>query len=146
MFLNHSMNKAIVRCFILFFAFSQNAIAIEVAMPILTIAGKKKADVDAAIGQPTGCEAGRQGRRCFYSKANTTVEYINNKADWITIESVTQMQRIADVLPALGLPSINPSYETIAFTKWSHVHGMLEISAIHKTSRIDYLYIKVSTP
>ena len=126
--------------------FASTASAAEPVIHLSSIAGKNKADVDTAIGSPTACIAAKQGRKCFYQKANTSVTYIENKADWITVEAPGQLQSASEVLPALGLSPTPPTSETLQVSKWSHVNGILEIKASHVNGTIDYVTIKVKTP
>ncbi len=125
---------------------SSTASAAEPVIYLASIAGKNKADVDAAIGSPTACIAAKQGRKCFYKKADTSITYIENKADWITVEAPGQLQSASEVLPALGLSPTPPTTETLQASKWSHVNGILEIKASHVNGTIDYVAIKVKTP
>jgi len=126
--------------------FASTAGAAEPVIYLASIAGKTKADVDAAIGSPTACIAAKQGRKCYYKKAGTSVTYIQNKADWITVEAPGQLQSASEVLPALGLSRTPPTSETLRASKWSHVNGILEIKASHVNGTIDYVAIKVKTP
>ena len=126
--------------------FASTASASEPVIYLASIAGKNKADVDAAIGPPTACIAAKQARKCFYKKAGTSVTYIENKADWITVEAPGQLQSASEVLPALGLSPTPPTTETLHGCKWSHVNGILEIKASHVNGSIDYVVIKVKTP
>ena len=126
--------------------FASTAGAAEPVIYLASIAGKTKADVDAAIGSPTACIAAKQGRKCFYKKAGTSVTYIENKADWIMVEAPGQLQSASEVLPALGLSPTPPTFETLQASKWSHVNGLLEIKASHVNGTIDYVAIKVKTP
>ncbi|MGZ8251253.1 MAG: hypothetical protein ACXWT7_02835 [Methylophilaceae bacterium] len=115
-------------------------------MPILTIAGKKKADVDAAIGNPTACDVVKLVLTCYYKKGDTTVVFIDNKADRITVEALDQVALAQDVLPALGLKTIPPAFQDARTAKWTHIHGILEITAFQADQRVDYALVKVRTP
>ena len=122
------------------------AFSAELAIPILTVAGKKKSDVSAAIGKATACETVKQGEKCYYQKANTAIIYINGKADWISVEALDQVQDATQVLLALGLKTVPPNSKSGNAVRWLNLHGLLEITAFQADHRVDYALIKVSTP
>lgn len=125
---------------------SSCVLAAEPVLPILTIAGKKKADVDAAIGNPTACDVVKLVLKCYYKKGDTTVVFIDNKADRITVEALDQVALAQDALPALGLKTVPPAFQDTKIARWSHIHGILEITAFQAAQRVDYALVKVRTP
>lgn len=118
------------------------------------IAKKTKNDVENYLGKPTRREKTNPSNtpcpcdKYFYKNGSVEVVFINNKADWITINNLnTRDYNSNTILEAIGLPSgLTPTVNTEDVIQWYGMNGLLKISAFPDGNRgIDYAYIKAIT-
>lgn len=70
----------------------------------------------------------------------------SDKADWITINQVSDKDLNKDAIALLGLPKSDPAAETATVLRWENVEGIKEISVFNNGSnKIDYIYVKANT-
>ena len=72
-----------------------------VVVDVLKIVGKTPLQVADILGTPSGCFITKYGRKCSYILADTEVVFINDKADWITVEGIDNIPFNNDVLSSL---------------------------------------------
>ena len=117
----------------------------EAIIDLTKVAGKSEKEVSALLGEPSSCDKSKYGTKCQYSRGETEIVFINNKADWITVEGIDQVPFSKAALGALGLKEAAPSF-TNAFTmRWESIPGLREVSLFKGESASDYAYIKVKT-
>lgn len=83
----------------------------------------------------------------FFQSEKYEVLFINNVADWITINNTSNNILDENVIQLLGLPKTSPSFNNISTVlRWDNLDGIKEISFFNNGSdKIDYIYIKVNT-
>lgn len=114
-------------------------------LDVKAIIGKNQNDVAKVIGSPTSCAKSKYGNKCFYSKGDTEIVFINGKADWVTIEALDHIPFDEMAIESIGLPPIRPSFKNSYTIRWDGVAGLAEVS-IHKGQQnTDYAYIKAFT-
>lgn len=128
----------------LFFLWSTPLIAKPI-IDVLQIVGKSKADVTRIIGKPQSCRQSKYGEKCSYSKGECKIVYINDKADWITVEAIDNVPFNKAALTSIGLPNQEPSFKSDYTLRWSGIAGLREVSLFKGSHNSDYAYIKAYT-
>jgi hypothetical protein len=121
-----------------------------------TIAGKTSQEVEAILGKAESTEkASPSGTPCkenpcdksLYQSGKFEIIYINGKADWITINNVSDHALNDKNIELLGLPASEPAFNNPTSTiRWEAVEGINSISFFNNGSgKIDYINIKTAT-
>jgi hypothetical protein len=130
---------------------------VKVVCDIQALAGKTAKEVQKLYGKPDASkpETVRAGpcksKHCTsstYQNGRIEVVYINDKADWITVNEVTGQSLNANAIQLLGLPVTSPSFNNPSnVIRWSLVKGLYEVSAFSNGSGgISYFHILSKTP
>lgn len=114
---------------------------VKTIVNILSVTGKSKTQIASILGSPKSCSATKYGEKCAYSKGETEIVFINNKADWIKIKQLGTVTYNNDALKAIGLPKSAPSFRNSNVMRWQNKNGLLEISIFPAGDNIDYAYI-----
>lgn len=117
----------------------------EPVVSILRIVGKNKAAVTELLGQPTGCENTKQGKRCSYREGKVEIVFINGKADWITVSDLQDARYHKESLALLGLPVEDPVFSNEYTIRWQDLAGLREVNFFPSGSKIFYVYIRAFT-
>lgn len=117
----------------------------ESVVDILKIAGKPESQVANYLGPPNSCGKSKYGKKCQYTKGETEIVFINDKADWITVEGLDSISFSKSALAAIGLKESAPSFSNNFTLRWSNIQGLMEVSLFKWASKSDYAYIKVKT-
>lgn len=112
---------------------------------VLSISGKTKVELGSILGSPKSCTSIKYGEKCEYSKARTEIVFINNKADWITVNQLNNIPYSADALEFIGIPKSSPSFSNDNVMRWKNINGFLEIAIFPSGKKVNYAYIKVKT-
>jgi hypothetical protein len=134
-----------------------NTPATPIICDIKKLAGKSPKQVQQLYGKPdastpttirSGPCKGLPCKSYTYQHGRIEVVFINNKADWVTVNEVGSIPLAAEAIELLGLPATRPSFENPDnVIRWSSVSGIREISAFSNGSGgISYLYIHCQTP
>ena len=113
---------------------------------VTKIAGKTQKEVATVLGEPTSCEAVKQGKKCFFKPGETEIVFISGKADWITVEALDTAPYSEEALPLLGLEKVSAVLSNENTMRWETIPGLIEVSIFPAQSGVDYAYIKISTP
>ncbi len=124
---------------------SASTVYAEVVIDVTKIAGKSEKEVAAYLGQPWSCNQSKYGNKCQYKKGKTEIVFINNKADWITVEGIDQVSFSISAINALGLKVVTPSFSNNFILRWSSIQGLREVSIFKGTSLCGYAYVKWKT-
>lgn len=116
-----------------------------VVVDVLKIVGKTPLQVADILGTPSGCFITKYGRKCSYILADTEVVFINDKADWITVEGIDNIPFNNDVLKSLGLIPKAPIFKNGFTLRWTYIQGLKEITVFKGPENSDYAYIKALT-
>lgn len=158
--------NSIVYLFIIVFLFSncnnsksssQNTSdEIEKVININDIANKSIGEVNKILGAPTDKEkVAPSGTPCkknpcdklYYQNGKYEIVFINNVADWITINNVSNLPLNESVIYSIGLPASKPSFSNPSTViRWTAINNIKEISFFNNGSnKVNYIYIKVNT-
>lgn len=121
------------------------------------IIGKTQKAVMEILGQPDSeCDRTRHGFKCYYKDGGVEIVYINNKADWITVNDPEGIGFYPGALVEIGLncpvdrKRVRHTPDVISWEKTCP--GILSASLFPGASDnsanrpISYIYIKVATP
>ena len=110
-----------------------------------TILGKAD-KIDKVSPSRTPCKENPCDKGVFQS-GKYEIVFINNKADWITINQVSSYDLNENAIGLLGLPESNPSFSNpSSVLRWEDIEGIKEVSFFNNGSgKIDYIYVKAST-
>ncbi len=117
----------------------------ETIIDVTKIAGKSEKEVSAYLGQPLSCGDSKFGEKCHFQKGETEIIFIDEKADWITVQGAEQIPFSMSALSAIGLQVQQPSFRSDFVLRWRSIQGLMEVSIFKGASNIDYFYIKVRT-
>lgn len=112
---------------------------------VLEIAGKSREEVATYLGAEKSCEETKYGPKCYYSKGEVEVLFIDGSADWITVEAMETEPFSKAALKAIGLNEVPPSFSSSFTMRWESIQGFQSVSFFKGASNTDYAYIKVST-
>lgn len=126
--------------------FALTALA-EPVVDVPAIAGKDAAGVAAVLGPAVDCEPVEQGEKCAYAPGETEVVFIDEKADWITVNELIGVAYSDAAIGALGFAPAAPAFVGPDALRWNRIQGIREVS-VFKGDRgsIFYAYIQVTTP
>ncbi|WNO10281.1 hypothetical protein [Teredinibacter sp. KSP-S5-2] len=115
----------------------------DVLVDVPSIVGKNKSEVSALIGEPGSCENTEQGEQCAYAQAELQIAFINNKADWMTVEGVDHLPFNSIAMENLGLNLGSPSSSSDYEIRWENTGGLILVSLYKgKENNSDYVFIK----
>jgi hypothetical protein len=134
-----------------------NTPATPIVCDIKKLAGKSPKQVQQLYGKPdastpttvrSGPCKGMPCKSYTYQHERIEIVFIDNKADWITVNEVGSFPLSVEAIKLLGLPTTSPSFQNPDnVIRWSSVSGIKEISAFSNGSGgISYLYIHCKTP
>ena len=112
---------------------------------IPNLCGKTKEQVNNVIGKPKTCNKNKYRSECDYEIGDIEIVFINNKADWITVNDMKNAEYSKESLAMLGLPIKEPDFSTNNSIIWVNLHGLREVTFFPGTNSIYYVYIKAFT-
>ncbi len=133
--------QTLVLSFIFFSSFASSSPLIDV----LKVAGKNQTQVAKILGEPINCSKIKHGNKCSYSVAETEIVFINEKADWITIEGIDNIPFNQNSLKSIGITPAKPNFKNNFTLRWSSIQGLKEVSVFKGVTNSDYAYIKALT-
>ncbi|KQB37113.1 hypothetical protein [Flavobacterium aquidurense] len=129
---------------------------IEVAIDLKSIAGKNIIEVESILGKPdkiepflessTPCK-NKPCQKGYYQKDKFEIIFINEKADWITINNLSEYDFDEENIEIFGLKKTEPEFKNPQdLIRWKNIEGINEISIFNDSfGKISYAYIKTST-
>ncbi|KRB55688.1 hypothetical protein [Flavobacterium sp. Root186] len=128
----------------------------QIVVNLKQIAGKKKTEVDKVLGKPDRVEPFSERstpcknipcEKAYYQKDKYEIIFINEKADWITINNLSEYDLNEDNIEIFGLPVTTPEFSNPQdLIRWKDIDGINEINIFNDGSgKISYAYIKVKT-
>lgn len=119
------------------------------------IAGKAPEEIEIILGKPertekvspsnTPCKESPCDKK-IYKDGKFEIVYINQKADWITINNLSNNSFDESAVSFLGLPTKQPSNKNERIIKWQNLENIKEISVFNDGNNgVDYIYIKTRT-
>jgi len=139
------MNRFLSVCSLL--GFGATAAAAEPIVDVPKLAGQSKAAVAAELGPPSVCEMNKYGEKCRYEKKGVEILFVNKRADWITVHAVADRPYSPEILETLGFKPKPPDFNNQFTIRWENLAGFLSVSVFPRSGgKIDYAYIKVTTP
>jgi hypothetical protein len=118
----------------------------KILIAIPEIAGKELASVEAYLGVPKECVTSKYGKTCTFSKRDIEIVFIDEKADWITINSLNDLSFSPNAIAALGFAQTPPSFAGQEVIRWENIPAIKELSLFAAGDSVHYAYIKTSTP
>lgn len=136
------------------FSLALSALAIVIstaaqASPVVDIpkiAGQSIKQVDELLKAKPTCAKNKRGMKCDYNDGRIEIIFINGKADWITVNDLTQIPFTDAGITRLGFGEKSPAFRSPAVMRWNGLPGVLEVSMFKGQAGTDYAYIKVKTP
>jgi hypothetical protein len=120
-----------------------------------SISGKTLAEVEAVLGKAESTEkASPSGTPCkenpcdkaFFQSGKYEIVFINGKADWITINNLSEYTLSETNIELLGFTLTPPVSSNTTVIRWEDVDGIGQVSFFNNGSgKIDYANIKVAT-
>lgn len=128
----------------------------QIVLDLKKIAGKNKTEVDKVLGKSEKVETFSASstpcknipcEKVYYQKDKYEIVFINGKADWITINDLSQYDLKEENIEILGLPLTDPDFKNPQnVITWKNIENINEVSIFNDGSgKISYAYIKVST-
>lgn len=115
------------------------------SLHILAIAGQHKTSVAKTLGEPAECSMSKHGEKCIYSGPEIEVVYINDKADWITLNKTSELDFKPETLTMLGLENAKPTWSNENEIRWQNIQGLRLVQFSPSGEKIFFIYVKVST-
>ena len=112
---------------------------------ITQIAGKTKAEVAHALGDPDRIEKRKDGDAFHYAKGDTEMVYINDKADWITVSALGEVPFTSKALTSLGFKETAPSFQNANVIRWASLPGLLAVAIFPGRINCDYALVEVAS-
>lgn len=128
----------------------------EVAFDLKSIAGKSMIEVESILGKPdkiepflessTPCK-NKPCQKGYYQKDKFEIIFINEKADWITINNLSEYDFDEENIEIFGLTKAEPEFKNPQdLIRWKNIEGINEISIFNDSfGKISYAYIKTAT-
>jgi hypothetical protein len=120
--------------------------AASVLIDVPRVAGKTVDEVQAVLGAPESCVDALHSRVCRYRTARAEIQFINGKADWISVSGWPEVDVEAAALKRLGLAADAPTEQTETELIWRDWSGYKEVRLVSADGRVFYARIKVATP
>ena len=115
--------------------------------PLVNVPALAEQPIDVVaqqLGDPLGCETGKDRQKCVY-RDKTEVVFIDGRADWITVHA--DLPFSADAMPLLGFKPARPSFDNEHTMRWSGEQNTLLIQLEPGgKGKAFFAYIKVRTP
>jgi hypothetical protein len=128
----------------------------KIIIDVSTIIGKNKTDIEKILGKPDNVEMIKptntpcQDTACEqanYQSNKFEIVFINDKADWITINQVSEHEINDESIELLALEATQPTFNSPGnVTKWNNIENIKELSIFDDgTGHMAYIYIKTFT-
>lgn len=118
----------------------------SVIVSIPDIGSKSLSDVEKVIGKSQKCEKSKYGQHCVFANGDIEITFINEKADWITVNSVKGKKFDDSSLGLLGLPKTKVNFKNEHVARWGNIQNYLDVEfALDGQDKIFFGYIKVNT-
>ncbi|GAA4649686.1 hypothetical protein GCM10023116_19650 [Kistimonas scapharcae] len=115
------------------------------SLVIPDIAGQTKDTLAEQLGQPDGCEAAKQGEKCWWG-FDLEIVFINGKADWLTVSGLDSLPYSSAALSGLGLSTRAPDQIGDDWQRWHGLDGLRELTLYKSGNNVWYAYVKTTTP
>lgn len=128
----------------------------KIIIDVSTIIGKNKTDIEKILGKPDNVEMIKpintpcQDTACEqanYQSYKFEIVFINDKADWITINEVSEYGINDESIELFGLEAAEPTFNSPGnVTKWDNIENIKELSIYDDGSgHMAYISIKAVT-
>lgn len=114
-------------------------------LDVTEIIGKNPEQVSELLDPPISCSDSKYGKKCTYDLGETEIVFINNKADWITIEGIDDIPFNKEALKNVGINPTDPTFKNDFTLRWESIQGMKKVSLFKGALNSDYIYIKAFT-
>ncbi len=122
---------------------------------VSAIAGKSPEEVEAILGKAESTEKASPGGtpckenpcdKSFYQAEKFEVIFINGKADWITVNNLSDHELNENNIALLGLSPSTPAFSNPNIIRWENDDGIKQVSFLSNgAGKIDYADVKVAT-
>jgi hypothetical protein len=148
--------KKILLSFIIIMCLSSCTTTKQIVIDLKQVAGKNKSEVDKILGKPDKVEPFKESstscknlpcEKAYYQKDKFEIIFINGKADWITVNNLSEYDFDEDNIEILGLSISEPDFNNPqSVIRWEHIENINEVNIFNDGSnKISYAYIKVAT-
>ncbi|PIF34094.1 hypothetical protein CLU81_4728 [Flavobacterium sp. 9] len=121
---------------------------------IKSLASKSKTEVEKILGKPNKLEPFSESstpckntacQKGYYQNNKFEIIFVNEKADWITINDLEKYDFNEDNIEIFGLTKVEPEFKNPKdLIRWKNIEGFNEITIFNNGSdKISYAYIKV---
>ncbi|KRD10246.1 hypothetical protein ASE21_11040 [Flavobacterium sp. Root901] len=129
---------------------------IQVVVDVKKITGKSKIEVDKILGKSDKVEPFTESstpckkepcEKAYYQKDKYEIIFIKGKADWITINNLSEYDFTEENIQIFGIPITRPEFSNPQnLIRWKDIEGINEINIFNNGSgKISYAYIKTFT-
>lgn len=122
---------------------------------IPSIAKKDNKTVESILGPSEEChdikfstkdsDKTQKGKNCSYKNGKIEIVYINEKADWITVNNMNDVSYTPDSIKILGLDPEEPSFHNEYNMRWDNKFNLVSVQLHPAGHNIAYAYIKALT-
>lgn len=152
------MKKLILLLIIIVTSISCNQSKVERVnvIDIKNVAGKSEIEVEKILGKPNKLEPFSESstpcknticKKAYYQNNKFEIIFINDKADWITINDLSEYDFNEDNIEIFGFSKVEPEFKNPQnLIRWKNIEGLNEVTIFNNgLDKIDYAYIKVVT-
>ena len=109
----------------------------DVSLDVRSIAGKSQHDVAEILGAPTSEDttpplsvenASKRYPQLTYRNGAVEIVFVDGKAEWITLNDMSNIPFSGRALSALGLPNRDPEIANQFVIRWSNIPGIKGLS------------------
>ena len=123
----------------------------NILINIPAIAGKTQNEVSSVLGSPSLSQTVNPSRtncpcpKNLYQAGKYEIVFMNGVADWITINSISNMKYEKESLEQLGLPVSSPTFSSSDSLRLENVAGLKQVEFFPSGDGISYIYLKANT-
>ena len=129
---------------------------INIVIDLKKIAGKNISEVEKILGKAEKVEPFSESstpcndqpcEKAYYQKDKFEIIFINGKADWITINELSEYDFNEDNIELFGISNSEPDFNNPDdLIRWKNIENISEINIFNNGSnKISYAYIRVAT-
>lgn len=109
------------------------------------IAGQTPPAVEKLLGKGKEGEKTKYGKRLLYKDGKVEIIFINGKADWITVNDLSQLPFDESAPKALGFDSQKPTFKSPMVMRWEPAGKLISLAVFELNGRVDYAIVKAAT-
>ena len=113
---------------------------------ILDLVGRNQMEVVETIGEAKSCNPSPQGINCYYPQKNLEIVFIDERADWLTVDGFKELAFNFRAIAEIGLKPI-PALVTNPFRMhWQYHQGLEVVSVYGSGKNVAFIQVRAFTP